>query len=134
MNTFSWTITFSGEVDSSKIQEKHLVVSSEETENTTVFIFGKTELKKSDDLVKKYEDLWEAIYYEFSISTEDNMAILNNDFDKDWVYEVASFESVDINFRDIAQRFQDSFEVISVRESEDSNKFWNRIIKVDFIY
>lgn len=134
MNTFSGTMSFLGEIDTSKIQEKHLVITSEETTNTTLFVFGKTEIEDSDDLVKYFWELWEVICSDFSISTEDNMAILNTDFDKDWVYEVASFESAEINFRDIAQRFQDSFEAICVREAEESEKFGNRIIKVDFIY
>jgi hypothetical protein len=62
------------------------------------------------------------------------MRMLNNEFEKDGLYEVASFESPAADLRDIVDRFQDSFEVICIREAEESEKFGNRIIKVDFIY
>ena len=62
------------------------------------------------------------------------MVMLNNEVDKDGLYEVASFESPEMDMRNIVERFQDSFEVICVREAEESEKFGNRIIKADFIY
>ena len=49
--------------------------------------------------------------------------MLNNEVDKDGLYEVASFESPEMDMRNIVERFQDSFEVICVREAEESEKF-----------
>lgn len=134
MNNFAGTLTFSWELDLSKIQEKHLVIKSENTDETSIYIFGKTKLESSQELIKSYNIIWELEAYDISISTEDNMTMLNNEVDKDGLYEVASFESPEMDMRNIVERFQDSFEVMCVREAEESEKFGNRIIKADFIY
>ncbi|MDA7494834.1 hypothetical protein N8455_00670 [Candidatus Gracilibacteria bacterium] len=134
MNNFAGTFTFLGKIDLTKIQDKHLIIPCDETENTNIFVFGKTKLDSIEELVKSYGEYGELDAYDVSISSEDNMTMLNNEIDKEGVYEVASFESANINLRDITQRFQDSFEVICVREAEESEKFGNRVIRVDFIY
>jgi hypothetical protein len=134
MNNFAGTLTFSGEIVTDKIQDKHLVIKSRESENTSIFIFGKTSLETSEELVNSYSVLGNLEAYDISISTEDNMTMLNNEVDKDGLYEVASFESSEADLRDVIERFQDSFEVVCVREAEESEKFGNRIIKADFIY
>lgn len=134
MNNFAGTLTFSWELDLSNIQEKHLVIKSENTDETSIYIFGKTKLESSEDVIKLYSNIWELEAYDISISTEDNMTMLNNEVDKDGLYEVASFESPEMDMRNIVERFEDSFEVICVREAEESEKFGNRIIKADFIY
>ncbi|QFR39365.1 hypothetical protein A9Q91_03980 [Candidatus Gracilibacteria bacterium 28_42_T64] len=131
MNTFAGTITFEGGVDVSKMNCKKLVVDGE---NTTVFVFGDTKIENSKDLVEDFETYGEMISHDLSISTEDNMNILNTDFDAEGLYELASFEGLEIDIRDISERFLDAFEVISVREAEESKKFGNRIVKVDFVY
>ncbi len=133
MNKFAGTLTFTGEVEVNKIQDKHLVVKSQDSEYTTIFLLGNTRYETSEELIKSY-NIWELYAYDISISTEDNMTILNNEIDKEGLYEVASFESSEADLRDIIERFQDSFEVMCVREAEESEKFGNRIIKADFIY
>ncbi len=133
MNKFAGTLTFTGKVEVNKIQDKHLVVKSQDSEYTTIFLLGNTKHETSEELIKSY-NIWELYAYDISISTEDNMTILNNEIDKEGLYEVASFESSEADLRDIIERFQDSFEVMCVREAEESEKFWNRIIKADFIY
>ncbi len=134
MNKFAGTLTFTGEVEVNKIQDKHLVIKSQDSQYTTVFLLGNTKHETSEELIKSYNNIWELFAYDISISTEDNMTILNNEIDKEGLYEVASFESSEADLRDIIERFQDSFEVMSVREAEESEKFGNRIIKADFIY
>lgn len=133
MNKFAGTLTFTGEVEVNKIQDKHLVVKSQDSEYTTIFLLGNTKHETSEELIKSY-NIWELYAYDISISTEDNMTILNNEIDKEGLYEVASFESSEADLRDIIERFQDSFEVMCVREAEESEKFGNRIIKADFVY
>ncbi len=133
MNKFAGTLTFTGAVEVNKIQDKHLVVKSQDSQYTTVFLLGNTKHETSEELIKSY-NIWELFAYDISISTEDNMTILNNEIDKEGLYEVASFESSEADLRDIIERFQDSFEVMCVREAEESEKFGNRIIKADFIY
>ena len=131
MNKFAGTITFEWKVDISKINYKKLEIDAK---NTIVFVFWDTKIENSDDLLKDFENYWEIISHDISISTEDNMNILNIDFDSEWLYELASFEWPEVDMRDILERFLDTFEVISVREAEESIKFWNRIVKVDFVY
>ena len=53
---------------------------------------------------------------------------------EEWVYELASFEWEQVEYNDFVDRFRDFDWVISVREAEASNKFWNKVIKVDFVY
>jgi len=49
--------------------------------------------------------------------------MLNTIIEPEGVYEMTSFESPEIDIRSISSRFLDSFEVISVREAEESEKF-----------
>ncbi|MCP4524108.1 MAG: hypothetical protein GY828_07870 [Candidatus Gracilibacteria bacterium] len=134
MNTFSGTITFENAIDTSKLQEKNLTISQSDSEKMTLFVFGKTKEETSEDLIKSYENLGTIFSYDVSISTEDNIVLLNTDFEKTGIYEVAAFESPEITLRDVVERFSDSFEAMCVREAEESDKFGNRIIKVDFVY
>lgn len=134
MNTFSGTISFKTKIDTSKLQDKHVAVESAESDIFTLFIFGQTKIQSSEEIIKSYEKFGEIFSYDISISTEDNIAILNTDYEKDGLYEVAVFEWPEIDYKDIIGRFDEMFEVICVREAEESEKFWNRIVKVDFIY
>ena len=131
MNTFAGSVTFEWRVDLSKLSYKKMIIDSE---NTTVFVFWDTKIENSKELIEEFETYGVITSHDFSLSTEDNMKILNTDFDIEWLYEQASFEWLEVDIRDISERFLDAFEVISVREAEESIKFGNRIVKVDFIY
>ena len=134
MNTFSGTITFTKEIDVSKIKDKHVIVESMQSESFTVFMFGKTKIDSSEALIESYKALWDIEAYDMSISTEDNINILNTDYEKQGLYEVAAFEWPEVDYKDIIGRFEEMFEVICVREAEESNRYGNRIVKVDFVY
>lgn len=131
MNKFVGTLTFTWKVDVEKINFKKLVIA---WENTTLFLFWETEIDNSEALFQYFGGFWELVNYDISLDTEDNISMLNTIIEPEGVYEMTSFESPEIDIRSISSRFLDSFEVISVREAEESEKFWNRIIKVDFIY
>jgi hypothetical protein len=92
MNTFSGTISFKEAIDTSKIQDKHVIVESMDADGVTLFLFGQTKLSSSDEFIDSYKKFGEILSYDISISTEDNIAILNTDYEKDGLYEVASFE------------------------------------------
>ncbi len=79
------------------------------------------------------EKLWELKNYDISISTEDKMDIINSTY-SEWVYELATFEWEQVDFEEINSRFCDFEEVVSIREAEISEKFWNKVVKVDFVY
>jgi len=130
MNTFAGNFTLKqGSIDTEKA-EFDIVASGE----NTYFCMGQIDVETSEEL-KKYleEQFWEFMYYDLSISTEDEVEICSEWY-QDGVYELVSFESDSIDFEVIAERFQDVDEVCVIREAEVSKKYGNRIIKVDFLY
>ena len=133
MNTFAWNITLKWnrvikDIDFDYIE--NLSISWDKV----IFIFWDTELKTSLEVVKMLEEkLWEFKNHDISISTEDKLEIVWWDYEE-WVYELASFEWEQVDFKDILDRFTDFDGVISVREAEISTRFWNKVVKVDFVY
>lgn len=99
-----------------------------------LFIFGETELKNSEEIVSMLkEKLWELKNFDISCSAEDKIEVVNGSYEE-WIYEVATFEWEEVSFDEIMDRFSDFEEVVSVREAEISTKFWNKTVKVDFVY
>ena len=99
-----------------------------------IFIFWETELAKSSDIINLLEKkLWKFKNVDLSISTEDKIDIINDTYEE-WVYELATFEWEQVDFNEIFDRFKWFEEVVSIREAEISNKFWNKVVKVDFVY
>jgi len=93
-----------------------------------------TTYKKSDDIVKILkEQLWELKNYDISIFGEDKIELFDADYEE-WFYELASFEWEMVDYNEICERFKDIENVASVREAEISERFWNRVVRVDFIY
>lgn len=106
----------------SKSWEKHL------------FIFGETEINTSKEFLKYCEkELGKISSHDISISTEDKILLEPYDYEDD-IYEVASFEWEQVSFEEIKKRFEESDSFISIREAWISEKFWNKIVKVDFVY
>jgi len=132
MNTFAWNITLKG---NKEIEiDFDIVENFSKDWNKVVFILWETELKTSWDILKMLEEkLWDIINYDISISTEDKIEIIWEGYNE-WIYELATFEWEEVNFNEIIDRFWEFEEVVSVREAGVSNKFWNRKIKVDFVY
>ena len=99
-----------------------------------LFIFGETEINTSKEFLKYCEkELGKISSHDISISTEDNILLEPYDYE-DEIYEVASFEWEQVSFEEIKKRFEESDSFISIREAGISEKFWNKIIKVDFVY
>lgn len=99
------------------------------------FIMGADESLQSSQEVIDYleKNIGELESYDISIESEDELEILSSEYE-DWVYECVSFEGPETSFDDIIERFADSGEVICIRQAEDSKKYGNRVIKVDFVY
>ena len=133
MNIFAWNVT----LDWNKIidwLDFDYVQNLSKTWDKVVFFFWDTELSKSSEILEMLrEKLWEIKNHDISVSTEDKMELVNSTYEE-WVYELATFEWEQVDFDEIMDRFWDFDEVVSVRESEISSKFWNKVIKVDFIY
>jgi len=132
MNIFSWNITLDG---NKKIDlDFDYIESISKSWNKIVFVFWETELKTKKELVESLEkSVWKILNYDISISSESKIDILNSAYEEG-IYEIASFEWEEVTFDEIVDRFKNFEEVISVRESEVSQKFWNKTIKVDFVY
>jgi hypothetical protein len=133
MNTFAWNIVLKWNniikwIDFDYVENISL------NWNKVLFVFWDTELKTSKELEKMLkEKLWEILFFDIGFSSEDKITILWDKYEE-WVYELTSFEWEQVNFEEIVDRFSDFEWVISVREAEISNKFWNKIVKVDFVY
>ena len=133
MNTFAWNITLKwnntlGEFDFDYIE------NFSKDGNKVIYVFWDTELVTSNDLIDYLgEKLWEFLNHDISISSENKISIVWDSFEE-WVYELASFEWEQVDFDDLLDRFMDFDWVISVREAEISTRFWNRVVKVDFVY
>lgn len=132
MQTFAWTITLKG--------NKRINLPFDYVENFTkswdkvIYFFGETNLKTVEELLDTLAwELWIIKYHDISISNKMKVEVKNELFDE-WVYELATFEWEEVNFKEILNRFEDSSEVIAVRESGFSPVFWNRVVKVDFLY
>jgi hypothetical protein len=133
MNIFSWSITLTWNKVISWLEFDY-VENLSKTGDKIVFIFWDTELKKSTEVLDMLrEKLWELKNYDISISSEDKMELIHSTYEE-WVYELATFEWEQVDFEEIHDRFKDFDEVVAIREAEVSEKFWNKKIKVDFIY
>lgn len=132
MNIFSWNITLKG---NKKINlDFDFIESLSKTGDKVIFVFWETALNTSSELLEMFkEKLWEISFYDLSISSEDKLEIINVSYEEG-IYELATFEWEEVTFEEIMDRFSDFEEVICIREAEISEKFWNKKIKVDFVY
>jgi hypothetical protein len=134
MNTVVWSINL---VENKNIPESFdfdSVSSLSKDWKKNLFIFGETEIKTSKEFLEYCKkELWEISSYDISISSEDNILVEPYDYEV-WIYEVASFEWEQVTFSEIKNRFEESDSFISIREAWISEKFWNKIVKIDFVY
>lgn len=132
MNIFSWNFTMIG---NKKINlDFDFVESLSKNGDKIVFVYWETELKTSSEIVDMLkEKLGELKNFDISISSEDKVEIINLAYEEG-IYELATFEWEEIDFDEIMDRFKDFEEVVSIREAELSERFWNKKIRVDFVY
>lgn len=132
MNIFSWNFTMVG---NKKIDlDFDFVESLAKNGDKIVFVYGETEMKTSSEIVEMLKStVWELRNYDISISTEDKVEIVNLAYEEG-IYELATFEWEEVDFDEIMDRFKDFEEVVSIRETEISERFWNKKIRIDFVY
>lgn len=132
MLKFAWNITFKDEVDTKAIKYEFLETYMEDW-TINVLVFWKTEKETSEAIIEEMKKAWEIVDSDISIEKEDKIALLNNKVD--WnIYELVSFEWIEVCYEEILERFVETTEIVSIREAWTSKKFWNKIIKADFIY
>ena len=133
MNYFAWNIVFAWNPEIKDIDFDYVEIFSK-TWNTVLFIFWETEINSNIELKKFFEEKIGAIkHYDISISSEEDLEVFEWDYGE-WVYEVSSLEWESVEYDEVVSRFEEIPEVISVRESWISEKFGNKIVKVDFLY
>ena len=134
MNTFAWNITLKWNLLIPEGFPYDYIESLSLSWDKTLYIFWETDFNSSEELIDYFtQEIWELNNYDISISSEDKIEVIPYDFEE-WVYELVSFEGEEVSFDEIKDRFLEHDAMFSVREAEESSKFWNRIIKVDFIY
>ena len=133
MNTFIGTITYTGNHALDHIDADCLEINA--GDNNVLFLSGNTEYTQTSDLIDDFKKnvTW-LVSWDISLSTEDELVVLNPDIEEDGLYECVSFEWSQVEYTQIVDRFHDIPEAMSVREAESSQKYGNRIVKVDFIY
>ncbi len=132
MNVFAGNFTLNG---NKKIDlDFDFVESLSKNGDKIVFVFWETELKTSKEVLDMIiQSVWELKNYDISISSEDNIEIVNLAYEEG-IYEIATFEWEEVDFNEIFDRFKDFEEVVAIREVEVSEKFGNKKIRVDFVY
>jgi len=130
-NTFAWTFTLAdGTIDTQKYDFDIIA-----TWARTYFVMWEVDEDNLTALLQFFtETFWCDIKsYDLSLSSLDQIDVYADKY-SEWVYELVSFEWPEINFEAISERFEMVDEVCIVREAEDSKKYGNRIVKVDFLY
>lgn len=130
-NTFAGNITLSDwSIDPSKY-DFDIIPSGD----NTYFVMWEVDEDNLTALVQFFTEIFwcEIDSYDLSISSVDQIDVFADRY-WDWVYEVVSFEGAEIDFEIISERFEMVEEVCTVREAETSEKYGNKIIKVDFLY
>ncbi|MDD2907466.1 MAG: hypothetical protein PHH98_02385 [Candidatus Gracilibacteria bacterium] len=132
MNIFSGNFTMVG---NKKIDlDFDFVESLAKNGDKIVFVYGETEMKTSSEIVEMLKStVGELRNYDISISTEDKVEIVNLAYEEG-IYELATFEGEEVDFDEIMDRFKDFEEVVSIRETEISERFGNKKIRIDFVY
>lgn len=134
MNSFAWNLTLKWNKTIIGKLEFDYVENFSKDWNKVLYIFWDTDLETSSEMVKMLTELfWELINYDISVSSEEKLSILWDSYEE-WVYELASFEWEQVDFEEIVDRFSNFDWVISIREAEVSKRFWNKVVKVDFVY
>lgn len=134
MNTFAGNITLKWNKTIIGQLEFDYVENLSKDGNKVLYIFWDTDIETSTDFIAMLKELfWEILNYDISLSSEDKMSILGDSYEE-WVYELATFEWEQVDFDEILDRFSDFDWVISIREAENSSRFWNKVVKVDFVY
>ena len=135
MNKFAWNIVFDWFLDDAKLDALSYtcLATPLESGKTCLLVFGETELNLKKELILELGSLWTIVESDISFSVDEKLMLLNTQIEWD-VYELVTFEWIEIAFEEIVERFAESYEAVSIRECEDSIKFGNKIVRVDFIY
>lgn len=133
MNTFAWNILLEWNKVVQWIDFDY-IESLSKSWDKLIFLYWETDIKSSKELKESLENiLGDFLQYDISISSEEKVQLLWEGYEE-WIYELATFEWEQVDFNEILDRFRDFEEVVCIREAEASSRYWNKCIKVDFVY
>lgn len=135
MNKFAWSIVYEGLLTDEVLDELEYTCHPTylESGNTCLLVFWNTSQESSSLLEKELQTLGKILSVDLSIESENKIMLLNKQIEWD-VYETVAFEGIEICYEELIERFWESYEAVAIREAETSQKFWNRVVRVDFIY
>ena len=135
MNKFAGDIVYDWFLDDSQLDALSYTCLATPLESwkTCLLIFGETKASLKQELILELWDLGTIIKSDISFSVDEKVMLLNTQIEGD-VHEIVSFQWVEIAFEEIVERFAETYEVVAIREAKESAQFWNKVIKVDFIY
>ncbi|MDD3303246.1 MAG: hypothetical protein PHN31_06845 [Candidatus Gracilibacteria bacterium] len=99
------------------------------------FFYGKTYDNTSQEILEKLEHSAKvkSVNHDISISTEDKIDVYFNEQIKG-VYTIISIEGKEETFESVLEKFSESSDfIVSIRETENSPRFGNRIIRIDIV-
>lgn len=132
MKLFAWNIFFQNTLPE-KLPELDIDILAI-SKNGLYIMWWLEEWQILDDVILKLRDtLWEISFQDISLEDEDVLEIMTEELES-WIYECVSFEWPELIFEDIIERFSEVDAVICVREAESSERYGNRVIRVDFLY
>lgn len=134
MNKIAGTIVYKWFLDETQLEKSEYSCFDTPLENgnTCVLVFWETK-KDIVKLRKELESIGEILHYDLSHSDTERLMLLNKKVEWE-IHEQVSFEWIEAIYEAIIERFAENYEVVAIREAEASQKFWNKVIKVDFIY
>lgn len=129
MNTFAWSITFRGVINTENLWVKFIIKQVKEW-TYNIFLYWETEMKSSLEMFEhiKSKITWEIINYDISISTEDKIEL--SEGKSEWNYKLKAIHGQDFESVVSAEKWPN---IVSIREAEESYLLWGRVIKIDYI-
>ena len=134
MNLVIWNITFEWNLLIPKSFDFDTVETMSKSWDKNIYLFWETEIENSKDFIFMCEkEVWKILNYDISIESEGKIELFPYNFEEG-IYEVVSFEWEEVEYDDVKERFKEHDALFSIRECEVSNRFGNRIVRVDFVY
>lgn len=132
MNKFAWNITVKW---NPKVElDFDFIESLSKNWNKNIFFFWEVEnASSSKDILDILKEKFEILNHDISIDSEEKLEIVGESYEEG-LYELATFEWEEVSFDEIMDRFWEFEEAVCIREAWVSERFWNKIVKVDFVY
>ncbi len=134
MHKTAWNITFEQKINF-EIEGLFFIESVNLCGSYTYFFYWDTYKKTSTELLKNLQEnaKVKSVNHDISISSEDDIEIYTEK-KVDWIYTTISIEWNLETFQTVLEKFADSSPfIVAIRESDNSPRFGNRIIKIDIV-